>query len=101
MALSEENEGSLGDVMRAAVSLLRASDTFKWLTDDAAHQLAQRSARRQAAIERLHALSIPHISAPSDQHELKEILSIARTEAAVQAGLAEFLRRLGKEEGDA
>ena len=39
--MTEANHHPLHGVIGEAVSLLRTSDTFKWLTGDAAGQLAQ------------------------------------------------------------
>lgn len=89
----------IADLARGALSMLRASDTFKWLTEDAAQQLEDRAKARLGALAKLEAASVPRLDQGADQEELVRVLRRAGAESAAQMKLAEFLRSLGDQEG--
>jgi hypothetical protein len=87
--MSETEPGALENLVRKAVGVVRSSDTFRLLTQDAANHLDQRGKGRRQSLERVRAELKPHISEVRAQHDLDHALRWA------DSGMCRQLRLIG------
>ena len=79
-----------------AMSLLRASDTFKLLTIDAATGLSESASRRKGRINLIR-LETQQVRNGQAKVELEQILGRAESQVAVQEKVAGWLRGLAND----
>ncbi len=91
---------TLSAVLVEAVSLVKASDAFRWLTSDAAEQLDARATSRRSVMNQYCPLIQAQISDPRERDALDTALRVAKAEIHAQQMLAQWLRRLGSNAGE-